>query len=84
MIPNILYCLLFAWSLWCICSRKVKDGVIGRIGYSAVAIAAFAALVSHHPATIPVSNSVIITAVALLGARHFVLKHLATLRKKHP
>jgi len=71
-----LYVLLFLWSVWCVASRQVKDGVVGRLGYSAIAIAAAAAVFSKHAATIPVSNSVIIFAVALIGARHFTLKML--------
>ena len=76
MIEIVIYAVIFGWAVWCIASKRVKDGVVGRLGYSAVAIAAFAAVFSKNAFTIPVSNTVIIFAVALRGARHFTLKML--------
>lgn len=86
MIMTAIYVMLLFWSGWCVASKQVKDGVVGRLAYAAVAIAAFAAIFGKHPATAPASNVVIIFAVALIGARHFTIKMLNAwlASRKHP
>lgn len=87
MIPVIyqaVYAVIFLWAVWCICSRKVNDGVLGRVFYSAIALAAFAAFFAKQPITIERSNQLLIAAVALTGLRHFVMKWVNGHRKPHP
>lgn len=85
MTPVILqavYGVLFLWAVWCICSRKVNDGILGRVFYSAIAVAAFAAFFAKHDITIERSNQMLIIAVALTGLRHFIMKYINTYRKQ--
>lgn len=81
MIMNGVYLVILLWSAWCVFSQSVKDGVFGRIFYSAIAIAAFAAVFSEHAATMYRSNQILIVAVACIGVRHFVMKLYNTHRK---
>lgn len=77
MIPVIyqtVYAIIFLWSIWCIMSSKVNDGVLGRVFYSAIALAAFAAFFAKQPITIERSNQILIAAVACIGIRHFIMK----------
>lgn len=83
MILSAAYLILFSWSVWCIISHKVKDGVLGRLFYSAIAIAAFAAVFSSHQFTIDRSNQLLVLAVALMGLRHFLIKMFNS-RKPRP
>lgn len=71
---TVVYVVLFAWAVWCVCSSRVNDGVIGRIFYSTIAIAAFAAFFADRQQTYLIANQLIITAVALNGLRHFVMR----------
>lgn len=87
MIPVIyqaVYAIIFIWSVWCICSRKVNDGVLGRVFYSAIAVAAFAAFFAKYPITVERSNQLLIFAVALTGLRHFIMKKINSHRKPRP
>lgn len=87
MIPVIyqaVYAIIFLWSVWCICSRKVNDGVLGRVFYSAIAVAAFAAFFAKYPITVERSNQLLIFAVALAGLRHFIMKKINSHRKPRP
>lgn len=76
-----VYVILFSWAVWCICSRKVNDGVFGRVFYSAIALAAFAAFFAKQPITVQRSNELLILSVALIGLRHFIMKWINSHRK---
>lgn len=80
---TVVYAVLFGWAVWCVCSHRVNDGVIGRILYSAIAIAAFAAIFAAQQQTALAANQTIITAVAFIGLRHFVMKFYNS-RKPRP
>ena len=84
VIYQAVYAVIFLWAVWCICSRKVNDGVLGRVFYSAIALAAFAAFFAQQTITIERSNQLLITAVALMGLRHFIMKWINSHRKPHP
>ena len=71
---TVVYGVLFGWAVWCVCSSRVNDGVLGRLFYSSIAIAAFAAFFAAHQQTYLAANQMIITAVALIGLRHFIMK----------
>lgn len=80
---TVVYAVLFGWAVWCVCSNRVNDGVIGRTLYSAIAIAAFAAIFAAQQQTAIAANQTIITAVAFIGLRHFVMKFYNS-RKPRP
>ena len=80
---TVVYAVLFGWAVWCVCSDRVNDGILGRILYSAIAIAAFAAFFAAHPQTHLAAHKAIITAVALIGLRHFIMK-IYNSRKPRP
>lgn len=84
VIYQAVYAAIFLWAVWCICSRKVNDGVIGRVCYSAIALAAFAAFFAKQPITIERSNQLLLIAFALTGVRHFFMKWVNSYRKPHP
>lgn len=71
---TVVYGVLFGWAVWCVCSSRVNDGVLGRLFYSSIAISAFAAFFADNPQTNLMANQLIITAVALNGLRHFVMR----------
>lgn len=80
---TIVYAVLFGWAVWCIWSNRVNDGILGRAFYSIIAIAAFAAFFADHQITLLRANQMLLTAVALMGLRHFVMK-LYNNRKPRP
>jgi hypothetical protein len=41
LINSIACGLIALWAIWCVLSGKVRDGVIGKIIYSAIAISGF-------------------------------------------
>lgn len=77
----VFYALLFLWSAWCVFSHRVNDGVFGRVFYSAIAIAAFAAIFSDHTATVYRSNQILVASIACIGVRHFIMKMYKAHRK---
>lgn len=78
-IVNIMACMaIFAWATWCAMDHRVKDGVLGKIMFSAAALAALGVLMGpqtgyHGPRTAEVTLNV---AMAALGARHVTMKYL--------
>ena len=81
MIVTGVYIVILLWATWCVFSQSVKDGILGRIMYSSIAIAAFAAIFSEHALTIYRSNQIVVVAVACIGLRHFFMKMLKSHRK---
>lgn len=76
------YLVIFLWAVWCVFSVKVRDGIVGKLFYSAVAIAALAAVVGNQWAVHDRSDFVLISCFALMGIRHFVLKYLKDRKAK--
>lgn len=71
------------WALWCVLSRRVRDGVIGKLLYSAVALACFAGAVHKMSGTfsmIPYNTA--LCALALLAVRHIALNFYRTKKGK--
>lgn len=78
MLPlNVVACyVVFVWASWCIYAPTVKDGVFGRLFYSIIAIAGFAAATClAEPRTLAAAQTAMNVAFAGLGIRHFVMKH---------
>ena len=72
VIYQAVYAVIFLWAVWCICSRKVNDGVLGRVFYSAIALAAFAAFFAkqHHPRTLKSAPNLLRSSHRAAAFRH--------------
>lgn len=73
MIHVIAYIIIFLWATWCVLSHHVKDGVLGKVMYSALSVAAVAALIADTGLHAK-SDTIIIVCLAGIGIRHFVIK----------
>ena len=73
MIHVTAYIIIFLWATWCVLSHHVKDGVVGKIMYSALSVAAVAALIADTGLHAK-SDTIIIFCLAGIGVRHFVIK----------
>ncbi|WP_454870738.1 hypothetical protein [Pseudomonas gorinensis] len=70
--------LIAIWAMWCVLSHKVRDGIVGKIIYAAIAESGFA--IATRGETVLLSPSAAgVTfhgALALAGLRHwFVANH---------
>lgn len=70
--------IIAIWATWCVLSHKVRDGIVGKIIYAAIAVSGFA--IATRGETVFLSPSAAgITfhgALALAGLRHwFVANH---------
>ena len=73
MIHVIAYIIIFLWATWCVLSHHVKDGVVGKVMYSTLSVAAVAALIADTGLHAK-SDTIIIFCLAGIGVRHFVIK----------
>ncbi|WP_323150717.1 hypothetical protein [Pseudomonas glycinae] len=74
---NFIACGLIAlWATWCVLSGKVRDGVIGKLIYSAIAISGFVVMSREQtifmmgPTTAGITLHV---SLALAGMRHIFM-----------
>ncbi|WP_448120066.1 hypothetical protein [Pseudomonas veronii] len=70
--------IIAIWAMWCVLSHKVRDGIVGKIIYAAIAVSGFA--IATRGETVLLSPSAAgVTfhgALALAGLRHwFVANH---------
>lgn len=75
--------LIALWAFWCVLSHKVRDGIVGKIIYAAIAVSGFA--IATRGETVFFSPSAAgVTfhgALALAGLRHwFVANHWPIVR----
>lgn len=73
---NSIACGLIAfWATWCVLSGKVRDGIIGKLIYSAIAISGLAVTTSKHSLFFGQSTAVLTlhATLALAGARHIFM-----------
>ena len=73
MIHVIAYIIIFLWATWCVLSHHVKDGVLGKVMYSALSVAALSALIADTGLHAK-SDTIIILCLAGIGIRHFTIK----------
>ncbi len=76
--------LIALWATWCVLSGKVRDGVIGKVLYSIVAISGYAILArSDRLFFTPNSAGVtMLVGLALLGMRHmFMLTYWPSVKR---
>ncbi|MEN8639601.1 hypothetical protein [Pseudomonas sichuanensis] len=64
--------MIAIWATWCVLSGKVRDGVIGKIIYAAIALSGYAVLDrSDRIFFVPsVAGTTLLAFLALAGARH--------------
>lgn len=72
LISSIACGLIALWATWCVLCGRVKDGIVGKLIYSAIAISGFVVMsrsqnVFFGPTTAGVTLHV---ALALAGIRH--------------
>ncbi|GLY59283.1 hypothetical protein KU74_12285 [Pectobacterium brasiliense] len=75
MIFTIAYVTILLWSGWCVFSDHVKDGVVGKLMYSALSISCMGALIGGSGSDRQ-ADSIILLCIAMIGIRHFVLKQI--------
>jgi len=72
LVSSIACGLIALWATWCVLCGRVKDGIVGKLIYSAIAISGFVVMsrsqnVFFGPTTAGVTLHV---ALALAGIRH--------------
>ena len=75
LINSIACGLIALWAAWCVLSGKVRDGIVGKLIYSTIAITGFVVMVRSQniffgPTTAGLTLHV---ALALAGARHIFM-----------
>ncbi|MBC8786536.1 hypothetical protein [Pseudomonas fluorescens] len=77
-LSTLFISIIAIWAMWCVLSHKVRDGIVGKIIYAAIAVSGFA--IATRGETVFLSPSAAgVTfhgALALAGLRHwFVANH---------
>ncbi|MFJ3486592.1 hypothetical protein ACIPL1_24785 [Pseudomonas sp. NPDC090202] len=67
--------VIAVWATWCVLSRRVRDGIVGKVLFSVIALAGYAILARSDrffftPNTAGVTLHI---ALALAGARHMFM-----------
>ena len=75
LINSVACGLIAAWATWCVLSGKVRDGILGKLIYSTIAITGFVVMVRSQniflgPTTAGLTLHV---ALALAGVRHLFM-----------
>jgi len=71
LIDDIAVLLTVVWACWCVLSVNVKDGIVGRVAYSSVAL--FGSVVLLNPARPDLAATAYHLSFALLGVRHYLI-----------
>lgn len=75
---------IFIWASWCVVYSGVKDGIVGKMFFSLVAISALAVII--HTITGNYSQRPFISlnvSIALVGIRHVFLSWLKHFKAEH-
>jgi len=73
---NSIACGLIAfWATWCVLSGRVRDGILGKLIYSAIAISGFVVMTRNQNIFIgPTSAGLTLhVSLALAGLRHIFM-----------
>jgi hypothetical protein len=75
LINSIACGLIALWAIWCVLSGKVRDGILGKLIYSTIAISGFVVMARNQtlffgPTTAGLTLHV---SLALAGARHIFM-----------
>lgn len=78
LLSTIFISIIAGWATWCVLSNKVRDGIVGKMIYAAVALSGFA-IATRGDTIFFTPSSAGVTfhgALALAGLRHwFVANH---------
>lgn len=69
-LPLVSIYVISVWAFWCLLSRRVSDGIIGKVLYMLLVLAALG-LLSHPGET---SQTALNATFAMIGVRHFWMK----------
>ena len=73
---NTIACGLIAlWATWCVLSGKVRDGILGKLIYSAISISGFVVMSRSESIFIAPTTAglTLHVSLALAGARHIFM-----------
>lgn len=75
LINSIACGLIALWATWCVLSGKVRDGILGKLIYSAIAISGFVVMTRNQNIYFgPTSAGVTLhVTLALAGLRHIFM-----------
>src|SRR3989344_4004974 len=75
LINSIACGLIAAWATWCVLSGKVRDGILGKLIYSTIAITGFVVMVRSQNifSAPPAAALPLHVSPALAGARHIFM-----------
>ena len=75
LINSIACGLIALWAAWCVLSGKVRDGIFGKLIYSAIAISGFVVMARSQSIFFgPTSAGLTLhVSLALAGARHIFM-----------
>ncbi|QKF52805.1 hypothetical protein [Pseudomonas graminis] len=75
LINSIACGLIALWATWCVLSGKVRDGIIGKIIYSAIAISGFVVMTRDQALFIGATNAGLTfhASLCLAGMRHMFM-----------
>lgn len=75
LINSIACGLIALWATWCVLSGKVRDGIIGKIIYSAIAISGFVVMTRNQTLFIGATNAGLTfhASLCLAGLRHMFM-----------
>ena len=75
LINSIASGLIALWAFWCVVSGKVRDGILGKLIYSVIAISGFVVMARNQniflaPTT---AGTTLLVFLALAGLRHIFM-----------
>ncbi len=75
LINSIACGLIALWAAWCVGSGKVRDGILGKLIYSAIAISGFVVMARSQNIFFGPSSAglTLHVSLALAGARHIFM-----------
>jgi len=75
LINSIACGLIALWASWCVLCGKVRDGIIGKIIYSAIAISGFVVMTRNQTLFIGATNAGLTfhASLCLAGLRHMFM-----------
>jgi hypothetical protein len=75
LINSVACGFIAAWAFWCVVSGKVRDGILGKLIYSTIAISAYVVTTGHNSFLFgpTVAALTLHIALALAGIRHLLM-----------
>lgn len=75
LINSIACGLIALWAAWCVLSGKVRDGILGKLIYSAIAISGFVVMARSQNIFFGPTNAglTLHVSLALAGVRHIFM-----------